>query len=106
MSNDVRCPRCGTLLLSSDCLEQIRDKIADENLGMAKCILACPKCQSKFGVVMACDQTGLVVLLVSPQKTEKCFNELRRILQEGLTIAAISQIVNNSRKPTSYISFL
>jgi len=43
MSNDVRCPRCGTLLISGDCLEQIRDKIADENLGMAKCILACPK---------------------------------------------------------------
>jgi len=104
--NDVRCFRCGTLLISGDCLEQIRDKIADENLSMAKCILDCPKCQSKSGVVMACDQTGLVVLLLSPEKTEKCFNELRRMLQGGLTIAAISQLVNNSRKPTSYISFL
>jgi len=103
--NGVHCLRCGTLLLSSDCLDQIRDKIADENFSMAELILDCPKCQSRFGLVMACDPTGLVVLLVQPEKTEQCFAELKQMLEGGLSIATIAGIVNKAKKP-QYISFL
>jgi hypothetical protein len=103
--NDVHCLRCGTLLLSSDCLEQIHEKIADENFSMAKLIVDCPKCRSRFGVVIACDLTGLVALLVPPEKTEQCFAELKQMLEEGFSIATIAVIINNAKKP-QYISFL
>ena len=102
---DICCLRCGTLLLSSNCLEQICEKIADENFSMAELIVDCSKCRSRFGVVMACDQTGLVVLLVPPEKTEQGFAELKQMLEEGLSIATIASIINNAKKP-QYISFL
>jgi len=102
---DIRCLRCGTLLLSGDCLRELHEKIADEDFSLAECVVECPKCQSKFGVVIASDSTGLAILLVSPEKTEQCLNEIKQMLQGGLSIAAISQIVNNTRKP-EYINFL
>jgi hypothetical protein len=103
--NDVRCLHCGTLLLSDDCLEKLGDKIADGNFSMTKCIIDCPKCKKRFGFVMACDPSGLVVLLLPPEKIEQGFNELRQMLEEGLSIATIAAIINNTKKP-QYISFL
>jgi hypothetical protein len=101
--NDVRCLRCGTLLISGDCLKQIHEKIADENFSIAELVVDCPKCQRGFGLVMACDSTGLIVLLVPPEKTKKCFNELRQMLEGGLTITTIAEITSNAKK-SEYIS--
>jgi hypothetical protein len=55
--------------------------------------------------VIACDLTGLVALLVPPEKTEQCFAELKQMLEEGFSIATIAVIINNAKKP-QYISFL
>jgi len=102
---DIRCLQCGTLLISDDCLKKLYEKITDEDFSMAELIVDCPKCRSRFGVVIACDSTGLVVLLVPPEKIEQGFAELKQMLEGGLSIATIAAIINNAKKP-QYISFL
>jgi hypothetical protein len=51
------------------------------------------------------DPVGLMILFVPPSKMHQCLNELKQMLQGGLSIAAISQIINNARKP-EYVNFL
>ena len=103
---DIRCLRCGTLLLVGDCIRELCKKIAvDDNFSLAEFIVDCPNCGSKFGIVIALDSVGLMILFVPPEKARQCFNELKQLFKEGLSIAVISQIVNNARKP-QYISFL
>ena len=95
----VRCPRCGTLLLSDDCLEQIYEKLAGEGFGLTECIIDCPKCRGRFGMVVACGRTGLVALLTPPEETEQCFAELKQMLEEGLSLTTIAAIISNAKKP-------
>ena len=103
---DIRCLRCGTLLLGGDCIRELCKKIAvEDNFSLAEFIVVCPNCGSKFGIVVASDSTGLMILFVPPSKIHQCFNELKQLSKDGLSIAVISQIVNNARKP-QYISFL
>jgi hypothetical protein len=103
---DIQCLRCGTLLLGGGCIQELCEKIAvEDNFSLAEFIVDCPNCGSKFGIVIALDSVGLMVLFVPPSKMHQCFNELKQMLQGGLSIAAISQIVNNTRKPT-YVNFL
>ena len=103
--NGVRCLHCGALLLSDDRLEKFGGRMASGNSMLAKCTLECPKCKRRFGFVMACDPSGLVVLLLPSAKTKQRFDELKEMLEDGLTIATIAAIVNNAKKP-QYISFL
>jgi phage FluMu protein Com len=103
--NGIRCLHCGTLLFSDDRLEKLGGRMASGNPMMAKCTIECPKCKRRLGFILACDPSGLVILLLPPEKTKRRFNELREMLEGGLTIATIAAIVNNAKKP-QYISFL
>jgi hypothetical protein len=106
MMKDIQCLKCGTLLLSGGCIQELCEKIAvKDDFSLAEFIVGCPNCSAQFGVVVASDSVGLMILFVPPSKTHQCFEELEQMLKEGLSIAAISQIVNNARKP-QYISFL
>lgn len=103
---DVQCLKCGTLLLGGGCIQELCEKIAvKDDSSLAEFIVDCPNCGSKFGIVVASDSVDLMILYVPPEKARKCLNELRQLFKEGLSIAVISQIVNNARKP-QYISFL
>jgi hypothetical protein len=103
---DIRCLKCGTLLLSGDCIQELCEKIVvEDDFGLAEFVATCPNCGSQFGLVVASDSVGLMVLYVPPEKAQQCFSELKQMLQGGLSIAAISQIINNARKP-EYINFL
>jgi len=103
---DILCLKCRTLLLSGIVLEELREKIRDDKYSLAWCVVNCKNCSCRYGVVMASDSQMTMVLLVPPQRTNECFNELQQMLEQGLSIAAIADIINNSKKPTSYISFL
>jgi len=102
---EIRCLKCGTLLVSGDLMQALREKIADDEFSLGGFVVTCPKCFSQFGVVVASDSQMTMVLLVPPEKTNECFLELKEMLQQGLSLAVISQMINNSRKP-QYISFL
>ena len=103
---DIQCLKCGALLFSGDCIQKLCEKIVvEDDFSLAKFVATCPDCGAQFGVVVASDSVGLMVLFVPPSKTHQCFEELKQMLKEGLSIAVISQIVNNSKKP-EYINFL
>ena len=103
---DIRCLKCGTLLLSGDCIQKLCEKIVvEDDFSLAEFVATCPNCSAQFGIVVASDSVGLMILFVPPSKTHQCFNELKQLFREGLSIAAISQIVNNTRK-TEYVNFL
>jgi len=103
--NGVRCLHCGALLFSDDRLEKVGGRMVNGNPMMAKCTIECPKCKRRLGFILACDPSGLVVLLLPPGKTMQRFNELKQMLEEGLSIATIAVIVNNAKEP-QYTSFL
>jgi len=102
---DIRCLKCGTLLLSGTVMEKLCDKIRDDKYSLAWCVVNCKKCFRLYGVVVASDSQMTMVLVVPPQRTNECFNELQQMLEQGLSIAAISDIVNYSKKP-EYVNFL
>jgi phage FluMu protein Com len=103
--NDLRCPKCGALLLSADCLQELCNKIFDGNISVAKFIIKCEKCRTKYGVVMAIDSTAAIVLVLPPEKIKECLAELTQLLNAGITIATIALIMDNT-KASQYISFL
>jgi len=106
MVKDIQCLKCGTLLFSGDCIQKLCEKIVvEDDFSLAEFVATCPNCGAQFGIVVASDSVGLMVLFVPPSKMHQCFNELKQMLQGGLSIAAISSIVNNSKKP-EYINFL
>jgi len=103
---DIRCLKCGALLVSGYCIQKLCEEIEVEgNFSLAELVATCPDCGSKFGIVVASDSTGLMILYVLPEKAHQCLNDLKQMLQGGLSIAAISQVINNARKP-EYIAFL
>jgi hypothetical protein len=103
---DIQCLKCGALLFSGDCIQKLCEKIVvEDDFSLAKFVATCSNCGSQFGIVVASDSVGLMVLFVPPSKMHQCFNELKQMLQGGLSIAAISQIINHTRKP-EYINFL
>lgn len=103
---DIQCLRCGTLLLGGGCIQELCEKIAvKDDSSLAEFIVGCPNCSAQFGIVVASDGVGLMILFVPPEKARQCVNELKQLFKEGLSIAVISQILNNARKP-QYISFL
>jgi hypothetical protein len=103
--NDLRCLKCGTILVGGEALEALCNKIADENGGLAKFTVKCHKCKSKFGVVVGADFTGAIVLITPPERTNDCLKDLKEMLETGFTVVAIASIVN-SAKASQYISFL
>jgi hypothetical protein len=106
MMKDIQCLKCGTLLFSGDCIQELCEKIVvEDDFSLAEFVATCTNCSAQFGIVVASDSVGLMILFVSPSKIHQCFNELKQMLQGGLSIAAISQIINNARKP-EYVSFL
>ena len=106
MMKDIQCLKCGSLLFSGDCIQKLCQKIVvEDDFNLAEFVATCPNCNAQFGVVVASDSVGLMVLFVPPSKTHQCFSELKQLFKEGLSIVAISQIVNNARKP-EYVNFL
>ena len=89
MMKDIQCLRCGTLLLGGGCIQELCEKIAvKDDFSLAEFIVGCPKCSAQFGIVVASDGVGLMVLYVSPGKARQCFNELKQLtkttVQRGL----------------------
>jgi hypothetical protein len=103
--NDLRCLKCGIIVVGGEALQELCDKITDEKGGLAKFMVKCPKCKSKFGVVVGTDFTGAIVLMTPPERTNDCLIELKEMLETGLTVVAIAAIVNHA-KASEYISFL
>ena len=103
--NDLRCLKCGIIVVGGEALQELCDKITDEKGGLAKLMVKCPKCKSKFGVVLGADFTGAIVLVTPPEKVNECLEEMRQMLEAGLTVVAIAAVVN-SAKASEYISFL
>jgi hypothetical protein len=103
--NDLRCLKCGTILVGGEALEALCNKIADEKGGLAKFVVKCPKCKSKFGVVVGADFTGAIVLITPPERVDDSLEEMRQMFEAGLTVVAIAAVVN-SAKASQYISFL
>jgi len=103
---EIRCLKCGSLILSDDFVEKLCRKIVSKNdFSLAEFVTDCPRCHSQIGVVLASDSIALMILYVPPDKTKQCLRELKQMLEEGLSIATIASIINESRKP-EYVNFL
>jgi pyrroline-5-carboxylate reductase len=93
-------------MLSGEALQTLCSKIYDGNVSMATLITECEKCKIKYGIVAAVDETAAVVLLLKPENIKQCLAELKQLLESGITVAALANILDNTKARAQYVSFL